>query len=148
MTTITKVGGRTIELFIPFEFQGRKIDAITFGPFRLGHVLGWNEGKWNNMMELMAELSGLEESVLRELRYPDADRVIESFMALLTPELRADISAGRIPTKPEGEEPNPNLAAATNGVGNAELQALAENVAQQQGPGVPLPTAFDMSEEP
>jgi hypothetical protein len=68
---------------------------------------------------------------------------MEAFMALLTPELRNDIQIGRVPQKPEADKP----AASTNGIGNAELHALAEASGAM---GVPLPeeAGFDLSEEP
>jgi hypothetical protein len=144
MISHDKSGGRTIYLFIPFEFAGKKVEQITLAPLRFGHVLRWNEGAWKTMVELLVELAGVEESVIRELRYPDADRVMEAFMAILTPEIRNDIAEGRIPMKPdmEPELPEPNFGyEATNGSG------------QPVGPGVPLPPeqpqpGFDLSEEP
>ena len=141
-----KTGGRTIELFIPFEFNKVKFEAITLAPLRLGHVLRWSEGAWKSSIEILTELAGVDESVIRELRYPDADRVMEAFMAMVTPEMREDMTIGRIPLKKEEEdfgEVEPALA--TNGSG------------EPLGPGVPLPdmedyvqpqAGFDMSEEP
>lgn len=142
MITINKAGGRTVELFIPFEFNGKKIDSIVLAPFRLGHVLLWNEGHWKSQFDLMVELAGVDASVLRELRYPDADRVMEAFFAVITPEIRNDIAEGRIPQKQEAM-PVEEAPKATNGSG------------QPIPPGVPIPpefsepeAGFDMSEEP
>ena len=138
---IHKTGGRTIELFIPFEFNGKMVEAITFAPFRLGHTLGWNQGEWKGMMELMVGLAGVDKAVLHELRYPDADRVMETFMAMLPPEVREDVINNRIPLKAEPDEPEEPRV--TNG-GGGEPQFTPI-----QGPGVPLPEAgFDLSEEP
>jgi hypothetical protein len=133
-----KTGGRSVELFIPFELGKKKIDAITFGPLKLGHVMLWNEGNWPSMMEFMAHLADVEIAVLRELRYPDADRVTEVFMSMLTPEIRNDVEIGRVPQKIVEEQP----VAATNGSGEPI-----------QGPGTPLPPemmqpGFDLGEEP
>jgi hypothetical protein len=139
MITHNKQGGRTVELFIPFEANGKKIESIVISPFQLGHVLLWNEGHWKTQFDLMVELAGVDAAVLRQLRYPDADRVMEAFFAVITPEIRTDIAEGRIPTKPEAETETPK---ATNGSG------------QPIPPGVPLPpelmpeAGFDMSEEP
>ena len=139
MITLDKSGGRTIHLFIPFEFNGKKIEAITFAPLRLGHVMRWNEGAWKGMIDLMVDLAGVDKAVLHELRYPDADRVMDQFMALLTPEIRDDVINGRIPLPAEP----PDEPRATNGSGR-EIEP-----AMMQAPGVPLPEAgFDMSEEP
>src|SRR6188768_2567889 len=103
MISMDKNGGRTFHLFIPFEFNKVKIEAITIAPLRLGHVLRWNEGAWKTSIELIVELAGVDESVIRELRYPDADRVMEAFMAMVTPEMRDDMTTGRIPLKREEE---------------------------------------------
>jgi hypothetical protein len=65
MITSTKLGGRTVELFAPFEFNGKQIERIVFGPFKLGHVLLWNQGRWQSQFDLMVELSGEQEAVLR-----------------------------------------------------------------------------------
>ena len=143
MISLDKTGGRTVHLFIPFEHNGKKIESITLAPLRLGHVLRWNEGSWRTMTELLVELAGVDEAVIRDLRYPDADRVVESFMALMTPELRDDISNGRIPVKAFPEEDRP-AERVTNGSG-----APVFDETMLHGPGDPLPEAgFDMSEEP
>jgi hypothetical protein len=142
MISLDKTGGRTIHLFIPFDHGGKRIESITLGPLRLGHVLSWNEGAWKTMIELLVDMAGVDQTVIRELRYPDADRVMECFMTMLTPEIRDDISNGRIPQKmPEyREEPEPPRV--TNGGGDLPSMPM-------MGPGVPLPEAgFDLSEEP
>lgn len=146
MISMDKNGGRTVHLFIPFEFNKVKIEAITIAPLRLGHVLRWNEGAWKTSIELLVELAGVDESVIRELRYPDADRVMEAFMAMVTPEMREDMTIGRIPIKTEDDLVEVREEKATNGSG------------EPLGPGVPLPddmddytqpqAGFDMSEEP
>jgi hypothetical protein len=137
-----KTGGRVVELFIPFEFNGKKIEAITLAPFRLGHTIRWSEGAWKTALELIAELAGTSEAVLRDLRYPDADRVMEAFLAMVTPDIREDITNGRIPVNQEEERA---IDRSINGGGDPIM-----------GPGDPLPhetielpqAGFDMSEEP
>lgn len=137
MIILDKTGGRVVQLYIPFEHNGKKIESITLSPLKLGHVLQWNEGYWPNMIALLVSVANVDEVVLRELRYPDADRVMESFLTLLTPEIRNDLQEGRIPVKQAAPQPTP-----TNGSGEP-----------LQGPGVPLPPAleqepgFDLSEE-
>lgn len=138
MITHDKLGGRSVHLLIPFDYNGKKVEQITLQPLRFGHVLLWQDGHWPNMIALMTELAGVDEALLRELRYPDADRVMEAFMATLTQEMRDDIAQGRVALKAEPE------ARVTNGSGAPVAM---------QGPGVPLPqdeveTGFDLSEEP
>jgi len=135
-----KLGGRTVQLFIPFEYNGQRIEAITFAPLRFGHVLRWNVGDWPTMLAFMVELAGVEESVIRDLRYPDADRVIEAFLAYVTPEIRTDINNGTIPLKPEQPQQATPAEPKTNG--GTEPPII----------GAPLPPepeeGFDLSDEP
>jgi hypothetical protein len=146
MISLDKTGGRTVHLFIPFEHNKKKIESITLAPLRFGHALRWSEGAWKSMVELLVELSGVEQAIIHELRYPDADRVMEAFMSMLTPEIRDDIANGRIPLKAETYDAEAEEPRATNGRGGEPMVALV--------PGVPLPPeydtqpGFDMSEEP
>lgn len=147
MITHDNTGGRVVQLFVPFEFGGKRVDSITLSAFKFGHVLRWNEGYFKNMMGLLVNMAGVEENVLRELRYPDADRVMEAFMAMLTPEVRNDILSGQTPV------------AAADAVTERRIEDLDEEPASTNGsgspvmPGVPLPPfdsqpGFDLSEEP
>jgi hypothetical protein len=145
MISLDKTGGRTVHLFIPFDQNGKKIESISFAPLRLGHVLRWNEGAWKSSLDLMVELSGVDESILRDVRYPDAERVTDAFMAILTPEIRDDITNGRIPMK--REEPIEDIVEAAARASNGGGEPIP--------PGAPLPpefttpeSGFDMSEEP
>ena len=146
MIVHNKSGGRTIELFIPFDYNGKTITSITIAPLRLGHVIRWGEGAWKTMIGLLVDLAGVDEAVIRELRYPDADRVMDAFMGLLTPEIRDDIVNNRIPQPlPEFDPLDPaHTERVTNGSG-----APVEEEHQMIAPGVPIPTAgFDLTEEP
>jgi hypothetical protein len=142
MISLDKTGGRTVHLFIPFEYNKKKIESITLAPLRFGHALRWSEGSWKSMVELLVELAGVEEAIIHELRYPDADRVMEAFMTMLTPEIRDDIANGRIPLK-QGQETDEETPRATNGRDGPMI-----------APGAPLPPefdtqpGFDMGEEP
>ena len=66
MIVHNKTGGRTIELFIPFDHGGKKIESITFAPFRLGHAMRWSAGDWKTSIELMVELAGVDEWLKRQ----------------------------------------------------------------------------------
>jgi hypothetical protein len=139
-----KNGGRTIHLFIPFEHNKQTISSITLGPLRFGHALRWGKGDFKDSMELLIDLAGVDQSVINNIRYPDATRVMDCFMEMLTPEIRDNIINGVVPLKPEveaSEEP-PRV---TNGGGGDDAML---------GPGVPVPQfdphqpGFDLSEEP
>lgn len=136
-----KMGARVVQLFIPFDYNGKKIESIAFAPLRLGHVLLWGQGHWKTMLGLMAELAGVDEALIREVRFPDADRMMEAFMSQLTDQIRSDINEGRIPLKPDEETPETPF-----------IPEEPPSPEAMQGPGAPLPpepeTGFDMSEEP
>lgn len=142
MATQDKNGGRTVHLFLPFDFNGRKIESISFTALRFGHVLLWQDAHWKSVLDLMTELSGVEEAVLRELRYPDADRVMEAFMAMLTETMRDDIVNGRIGMKA------PPVIDPADYPNEGSPPAEPDN---PTGPGVPLPpeeeAGFDLSDE-
>jgi hypothetical protein len=152
MIILDEMGGRTIKLFIPFEFNGKKITSITVGPLKFGHSLRWAAGDWKEAIDFLVELAGVEDAVIRELRFPDADRVMESFLAILPADIRDDIANGRIPVK-KTEDQMAELqqaieeakAAKANGGGAQDVP-----LEHLQGPGVPLPegeTGFDLSDE-
>jgi hypothetical protein len=163
MISMDKNGGRTIHLFIPFEYKNKKVETITLSAPCLGHALRWTEGDWSSAIALLVELAGVDEAIIRSLRYPDADRVMDQFLTMLPPDIRTDIADGRIPVKsgltgtPEEQlaEVTAKLEAVT-----AQAQARAAQVnggeagqrVNMQGPGVPLPqegeVGFDLSDEP
>jgi len=112
--TYDRLGGRTIELLIPFETQGRKIDAIHLKAVMFDHTLRWQRGAFASSLALLAALSGENEGVLRMLRYPDVDRVLGAMMDMLPEAIRNDITAGVIPKA----APAPLETAAAQGNGN------------------------------
>lgn len=105
MITYDKIGGRTVELFIPFEFGDRKVEAVTFQPVRFDDTLSFREGKYKTILSLMAKLSGLEEDALRQVRYPDIERVMAVFVDMLPPEIRESINSPPSYENPQGEFP-------------------------------------------
>jgi hypothetical protein len=88
MIRYDRLGGRSVELFLPFTYDKRKVTCITFAPIKYDHTLSWRDGKYANPLALMAAVSGETETLLRELRYPDADRVMAVFIEMLPPEIR------------------------------------------------------------
>lgn len=89
----TKAGGRRVFLYLPYN----GVEAITFGPWKLDHTLKWREGKFGSALALMVALSEETEATLRELREPDATRVLNALMDLVPAEIKEDMVAGTIP---------------------------------------------------
>ena len=152
MITSSKLGGWTVELFIPFQHGGQMIDKIVLSPIRFGDALRWGEGEFKTSFDLLAELAGVDNAIIRSLRYPDADRVMAAFISMLPQDLRDDIASGRIPVKPKPEprQPEPFTEATEEIVTNGSGAPVDEVTHMPlSGPGVPLPEAgFDLSEEP
>ncbi len=126
--TYSKRGGRTIELFLPFEVDGKEVSEIAFGPLRLDHTIRWQKGEWRDHLGLMAELSGLPESALRALAYPDADRVQAVFFDMLSPEIRASMMQQQQLTSAEPMQSE----AAPQGNGQDQPWAMPERDARGQ----------------
>ena len=105
MITYDRRGGRTVELFIPFKVGEQEVEAITFQPVRFDDVLSWQDRKYATMLSLMAKMSGIDEAILRQIRYPDTDRVMSVFVDMLPPEIRESIASAPV----ESSAPAPGL---------------------------------------
>jgi len=107
MIALDKSGGRRIELFIPFEYEGMMVEVIEIGAPQFDHVIRWQEGEYKNALALLSAMSGMTQLCLRKLRYPDAERVFAAFMDTLPDVIRADVQGGVAPRAVEaGEEPS------------------------------------------
>jgi hypothetical protein len=102
IVTLDKSGGRRIELFVPFEYEGKMVEAVEIGAPQFDHVIRWQEGEYKNALALLSAMSGMTQVSLRKLRYPDAERVFVAFMDMLPDVIRADVQAG---IAPRGGEP-------------------------------------------
>jgi hypothetical protein len=90
--TWTRDNGRKIELFVPIDYPlGKKTDVITIRPFKFKHVLEWRERKIKTALDLLASLTNLPREALREIGFPDFDRVMMCFLSMVPPEIQADI---------------------------------------------------------
>lgn len=92
-------GGRSVELFLPFKHGRKWVRAIHFSPVTWNHQLRWQDGEYKRSLDLLFELAKEPETVLRKLRYPDVDRVMQQFFDMLPNEIREAIAAGHIPMK-------------------------------------------------
>jgi hypothetical protein len=91
-------GGETIDLWLPFVFQGRTIDKVVFRPFVYDDLIRWTDGGFENQRQLMVELiDGLDEPVIRQLRYQDLQRVLTAFFRILPEEITEQIRSGGVP---------------------------------------------------
>jgi hypothetical protein len=104
MITNERSGGKRIELLLPFTHEGRTVKFIVLGPMKFAHLLNWQQGEYNSAMALLFDVSSEPEAVIRELRYPDVDRVMNEFFSILPPEVRDSIASGTIPRKVDLDE--------------------------------------------
>jgi hypothetical protein len=135
-----RLGGRRIELLIPFDVDGERVEEVSFGPWKLDYTMRWRAGKWPGLFEMMVELSSLKSpEKFRELRSPDDDRVVAIFMEHIPASLREEIvsSGGLSDVRPQeaGEPPIPNR--------EVEEQAYAQPPEDDGGPDG---TGFDFGE--
>lgn len=114
--TVQRSGVRTVELFIPYEFQGIKVEAISIGPCTLDHTQRWKQGAFADWFALLTEMAvnvatgkPMRADDLRQLRYPDADRVIDTFIDMLPPEVRQAVTADYWPARAESQAGAPSM---------------------------------------
>src|SRR4051812_16393733 len=114
MTEVRRDGSRTVALLMPFTHLGQNVEQVTFKPVVLDVTLRWQEGAIGGVLALMSELTGLPEHMLGQLRYPDADLVMDHFMAHLPKPISSSIANGEIPVplapiEPEATEAFPPM---------------------------------------
>lgn len=95
--TLLRDGGRRIELFVPVEYAKKKIDAVTIKPVKLDHFLRWESGEIATALALLSELSGLQQAALRQINYPDIERVMGAFVGMLPAKIAENINRGEVP---------------------------------------------------
>ena len=95
--TWTRDGGRRIELFVPVEFIKQKIDAVTIKPVKLDHFIRWQSGEISTALALLSELTGLQQAALRQINYPDIERVMAAFVSMLPARIAANIEREEVP---------------------------------------------------
>lgn len=83
-----------VELERPLLHQGKTIDQVEIKPPRWDQQIRLSEQKITSMLGMLAEMVGLPERLLRELTYPDVDRVMLAFHNVLPPIMRKDFETG------------------------------------------------------
>jgi hypothetical protein len=95
--TLKRNGAWVVELLTPLHHQGRDIDEITISSPGFEHVIRWGMHEIPSTLALLSELTGLPEKLLRMITYPDVDRVMLAFTAMLPPAIQADFNKGARP---------------------------------------------------
>jgi hypothetical protein len=131
--TWSRDGGRRIELFVAVEFLKAKIDAVTIRPVKLDHLLRWESGEISTALALLSELTGLQQAALRQINYPDIERVMAAFVNMLPAKIAENINRGEVPVAG-----NPTVP-----LSPVQQAALEEEMVPEPGPPPP-----PQSEEP
>jgi hypothetical protein len=95
--TWSRDGGRRIELFFPVEFLKVKIDTVIIKPVKLDHFLRWESGEISTALALLSELTSLQQAALRQINYPDIERVMAAFVSMLPTKIAENINRGEVP---------------------------------------------------
>jgi hypothetical protein len=104
-----RTGGRRIELYVPFvaklaNNKTQNVDAIDIGPVTGDHVEFFMNGLYSNSYAMLAALCGhADDRILKQMRFPDTQRVMAAFMDMVPDFIAALIQAGKIPKA--GEAP-------------------------------------------
>ncbi len=68
-------GSFVVELNTPLQHGGRKIDELVIASPRFEHTIRWGRREIGSALALLSELTDLPERLLRQICYPDVDRV-------------------------------------------------------------------------
>jgi hypothetical protein len=94
-------GSRLVTLYIPFE----GVTSISLGPIMFDLTLRWQEGEFANSFALLCAVINVDETVVRKIRAPDVERVLEQFMSMIPAQIRNDIMQGTVPARKIIPEP-------------------------------------------
>ena len=91
-------GSHVVILQMPFEWEGKTVQAVEIGPFTLGHRRQWREGFYKSPNELMCAVCAdpithkiIDPIMLDQLRNPDDERIEFTFMSMLPHEMRESV---------------------------------------------------------
>jgi hypothetical protein len=87
-----RTGGWVVELAVPIKHGSTTIDTIEIRPPTIDTVVRWSDGTFPSSMALLADLSGLPEMVLRQITYPDADRIMMALYNVVPQPLKSDFT--------------------------------------------------------
>jgi hypothetical protein len=106
--TLRKSGGWCVELTVPIKHGNRVIEEIDIKAPSIRTLTRWQRGQIPSSMALLSELSGISESVLDTITYPDADRVLLALFNVVPKPIQSDFSSGTRPlSTPVEELPEP-----------------------------------------
>jgi hypothetical protein len=84
-------------LFLPFTIGRKRIKKIGLRAVRWDQSIRWQEGLYQSALQLLFEVADQPEDVIREIRYPDVERVLMQFIDLMPNEIRESVVQGLAP---------------------------------------------------
>jgi hypothetical protein len=90
-------GSWVVELAIPLQHAGKQLDELRLKPLSMGQLVRWNNEQIPSVMALMAELTDLPELLLRQITFPDVDRVMLVFASMMPPVIQQAMTNGSRP---------------------------------------------------
>ncbi|PWT74796.1 MAG: hypothetical protein C5B60_06265 [Chloroflexi bacterium] len=93
--TMKKSGTWLVELNRPLMHRGKEIAQLEIKPPNWDQQIRLAEQKIVSMLGLLAEMCGLPEQLLREMTYPDVDRVMLAFHSCLPPIMQQEFQQQR-----------------------------------------------------
>lgn len=79
-------GSWVVELATPLHSSaGRAVDEIRIRPLSIGQLVRWNSGEIPSILFLMSELTDVPEMLLRQITFPDVDRLMLVFASMMPP---------------------------------------------------------------
>lgn len=112
MAEIDRSGKRTVPLFRAIESMGIKLEAIELRAVTLDDVIGWHEGKFGSVFAFLADISEQRVDLIRKLTFPDAQIVLDEFVAHVPTPIREQVRAGVVPLPAAGVDQAPGERAA------------------------------------
>jgi hypothetical protein len=138
-------GSHVVILQIPFEHEGKKIEAVEVGPFTLDHRMLWRDGFYKAPSDLMNAVCAdpishkpYDPLLLRQLRNPDDERLEQTFMLMLPHEMRQGLIDKRWPGSLAGADVEPQSA--------EERDRIVNAMRRPKAPKAPTPEELDDEE--
>jgi hypothetical protein len=101
---LNRDGSWRVYLNHPLAGPKGEVEYIEITPPNFSHAIRWGEESIPSTLALLSELSGQSESLLRQLKYPDVERVMLAFMNILPSVIRKDFEKGGRPLSTPREE--------------------------------------------
>ncbi len=90
--TMRRDGSWRVELVYPLEGG---VDVLEIATPNFSHTIRWARAEIRSTFALLSELTGVPEASLMKLKYPDVDRVLTAFVAVMPPNVRQDYVDGK-----------------------------------------------------